>query len=73
MEHLTEIIIAVLSFAGTFMGTIFANNKWIYRIEQLEKKVENHNTVIERMAVVENTLRSHQAQIKEIKEEIHND
>ena len=38
------IIVAVLSLIGTLSGSIIAgivsNNKTIYRIEQLEKKVE---------------------------------
>ena len=48
-----EIIIAILSLAGTLLGSLFgilASNKLVvYRIEQLEKKVEKHNSVIERV------------------------
>lgn len=46
------IIVALLSLAGTLAGSYFANRKSValisYRIEQLEKKVEKHNSVIER-------------------------
>jgi len=46
------IIIALISLFGTLFGTfggiITANKLTIYRIEQLEKKVEKHNSVIER-------------------------
>ena len=46
------IIVAVISFAGTLCGVYFANRKSTaliaYRMEQLEKKVDKHNTVIER-------------------------
>jgi MFS superfamily sulfate permease-like transporter len=46
------IIVAVISFAGTLCGVYFANRKSTaliaYRMEQLEKKVDKHNTVVER-------------------------
>lgn len=46
------IIVALLSLLGTLIGSfsgILTANKLInYRIEQLEKKVEKHNKVIER-------------------------
>ena len=51
------IIVALLSLAGTLMGSLFgilaANKLVVYRIEQLEKKVEKHNNVIERVYVLE--------------------
>lgn len=47
------VIIAILSFMGTLIGSLFgilaANKLTNYRIEQLEKKVEKHNNVIERV------------------------
>lgn len=50
---MSEIIIAILSLVGTLVGSlcgILASNKLVvYRIEQLEKKVEKHNSVIERV------------------------
>ena len=54
MEKLTEqIIITAISFLGTAFGTlggiVAANKLTNYRIEQLEKKVEKHNQVIERV------------------------
>lgn len=49
----TEIIIGILSLLGTFIGTvtgIITSNKLIsYRIDQLEKKVEKHNSAIEKL------------------------
>ena len=44
----SEIIIAMLSLAGTFLGTFSGTKLMSYRIEQLEKKVEKHNSVVER-------------------------
>ena len=69
----STIIVAVLSLIGTLGGSIIAgivsNNKTLYRIEQLERKVEKHNSVVERMAIAENTLKSQQHQIDELKGE----
>lgn len=46
------IIVAVISLAGTLLGSLFgiltANRLSNYRIEQLEKKVSAHNQLIER-------------------------
>jgi hypothetical protein len=54
------IIVAILSLVGTFIGTlggILAANKLVaYRIDQLEKKVEKHNGVIERVFKLETRL-----------------
>ena len=55
-----NIIIAVLSFVGTLFGSlagIFATSKLSnYRIEQLEKKVDKHNNLIERTYNIEKRL-----------------
>ena len=70
----STIIVAIVSLIGTLSGSIIAgmvsNNKTLYRIEQLERRVEQHNKVVERMAVAENTIKSHQHQIDELKGEL---
>lgn len=47
-----NIIIALIAFAGTLAGSYFAQKKStalvVYRLEQLENKVDKHNSVIER-------------------------
>ena len=48
-----EILIAVLSFLGTCLGSWGGLKLMSYRIEQLEKKVEKHNSVIERVFKLE--------------------
>lgn len=52
-----EIIIAVLALIGTLGGAYLANRKSAalldYRLAQLEKKVDKHNTVIERTYALE--------------------
>lgn len=51
------VIVAILSLIGTlvgsFAGILTANKLSNYRIEQLEKKVEKHNSVIERVYKLE--------------------
>lgn len=49
-----EITVALLSAAGTLIGSlggILASNRLTnYRIAQLEKRVDKHNNLVERMA-----------------------
>lgn len=56
----TEIIVALLSLLGTAIGSLAgilaANKLVVYRIEQLEKKVEKHNSIIERTYKVEESV-----------------
>lgn len=56
----SEVIVAILSLIGTFIGSIggiLASQKLIsYRIKQLENKVEKHNTLIDRMYKVESRV-----------------
>ena len=51
------VIVAVLALigtlGGTFGGILTANKLTNYRIEQLEKKVEKHNGIIERVYALE--------------------
>lgn len=53
----TEIIVALIallgSAIGTFAGIVTSNRLTSYRIEQLEKKVDKHNTVVERTFLLE--------------------
>ena len=54
------IIVAAISLAGSLVGTFagtFSGIKLIsYRIEQLEKKVDKHNNLIERMFKAEESI-----------------
>ena len=69
-----DIIIALLSLVGTAMGTLAgiltANKMTIYRIEQLEKKVEKHNKVVERTIVLEEDMKTAVANIEELKKDV---
>ena len=52
-----EVTVAVVSLigtlAGTFAGILTSTKLTTYRIEQLEKKVEKHNKVVERVYTLE--------------------
>ena len=64
----TEIIVAIITLAGsalgTFAGILTSARLTTYRIEQLEKKVDKHNTVIERTYKLEEAQAVMQEQIK---------
>lgn len=53
------VTIAMLSMLGTVVGTfggiVTANKLTVYRIEQLEKKMDKHNNVIERVYHLEDS------------------
>ena len=71
---MNEIVVAVLSLIGTLIGTLAgimtSNRLTAYRIEQLEKKVNKHNNLIERMAIVEQSVKSAHHRIDELNEEV---
>ena len=64
----TEVIVALIaligSAIGTFGGIVTSTKLTTYRIEQLEKKVDKHNTVIERTFKLEEAQAVMQQQIK---------
>jgi hypothetical protein len=67
-----HIAIALLSFLGTCVGTLggilTANRLTNYRIAQLEKKVEQHNTVVERTYRLEGAVAELQHEIRDLKD-----
>lgn len=61
------IIVALISFAGTCIGSFAGINLIKYRIQQLEKKVEKHNSVVERTYRIEDDIKYIKEDIKELK------
>ena len=55
------IVVALISFAGTLLGTfggiITSSKLTTFRIEQLEKKVEKHNNFGARIPVIEEQVK----------------
>ena len=67
-----ETIIAALITAGfAFLGVYVSNRKQAalvaYRLEKQEEKVDKHNSVVERMFRLEETVKNLQDELKEIK------
>ena len=65
----TEVIVALIAFCGTCAGSYFANNKNQAVLDEkikdikddikvLSDRVDKHNNLIERMAVVEQKLKN---------------
>lgn len=64
-------MVAILSLCGTLIGSIAgiltANKLTNYRIEQLEKKVERHNSVMERTFKLEGRMDEAEHDIRDLK------
>lgn len=73
-SRVTEIIVAAIALIGTAVGSLggilAANRLTNYRIEQLEKKVDKHNSVIERIAVVEVRLSEQREELDRLHREM---
>lgn len=69
-----EVVVALIALLGSAIGTIggiFATNKMTaYRIEQLEKKVDKHNQVVERMYEAEKNISVISEEIKNVNHRI---
>lgn len=61
---LATVIVGVLSLLGTLVGSWGGMKLISYRIEQLEKKVEKHNSVIERTFKLEEKTELQEEKIK---------
>lgn len=66
------IIVALITLAGSALGTfagIAVNSKLTsYRIEQLEKKVDKHNSVIERTYKLEEREKALEDKVEHLEE-----
>lgn len=71
----TSIVVAILAFIGTLVGAYCSNNKTValvtYRLQALEKKVEQHNKVVERMFIAENDIKTMKKEIEKVEVEMH--
>ena len=65
-----EVSVALISLVGTALGTLggilVSNRLTVYRIEQLEKKMDKHNTLIERMYKLEERVCGIEENIKNL-------
>ena len=56
------------TLAGTFGGILVSNRLTTYRIEQLEKKVAAHNSLVERTFKLEGRMTEAEHDIRDLKE-----
>ena len=70
MDWIASIVVGVLAMVGTLGGAYFANRKSTaliaYRLNELEKKVDRHNTVIERTYGLEKRAEVFSQQLRDI-------
>lgn len=69
---MSDVIIASLiglagSAFGTIIGILASNKLTLYRIQQLEIKVDKHNNMIERTYVLEGQMAEVQHDIRDLK------
>lgn len=60
-------ITAVLGFLGTYLSNRKQTVLVAYRLEQLEKKVDKHNSLVERMYKVEGKVTELQHDMEDLK------
>lgn len=74
MEITEAIIVAIITFIGSLIGNFLSNNKnqalIAYRLEQLEKKVNLHNQVIERTYQLEKETSLLENDLNDLKKEL---
>lgn len=78
MNSNTDIIVSLITSLATLLGvvlTVYAGGKrtrdiLLYRIEQLERKQEQHNSLIERMYRAEDRLELHEEKFKVVNHRI---
>jgi len=66
------IIVSIISLAGTLLGSlcgVLASQRLTqHRLQELEKKVDKHNHLVERMAVAEKEIRVANHRIEDLEE-----
>ena len=67
---IVAIITGGLAFLGTLVSSMITNSKTLYRIEQLEKAQNKHNSLIERMYKVEKSIEVDEERLKYIEEDV---
>lgn len=64
------IIVAVIGLIGTLASVYFVNKKTttliLYRVDQLEQKVNKHNNLIDRMYKAESNIKLIQEEVEQL-------
>lgn len=70
----SEIIVAVIAFCGTALGTfggIMASSKLTnFRLQKLEEKVDRHNSIVERTYILEEKIKVANNRIKNLEQKV---
>ena len=64
MEFDANVIVSLLTLAGTILTVISGSNLTAYRIQKLEEKVQAHNNLIDRMYKVEQRIEVDENRLK---------
>ena len=64
------VIVAIISLLGTLLGSFGGTQLVKYRIEQLEKKVEKHNSIVERTYILEEKVKVANHRISDLEERV---
>ena len=75
MRPMSEVVlVGLLSLLGTLVGSLAgiltANKMTNFRLEQLEKKVEKHNQVVEKTAVLRRDVDTAYIRIDEVRDRV---
>ncbi len=69
--NVETIIVALITAGFAFLGVYMSNRKQAalvaYRLEKLEEKVDKHNSVVERMYRLEETVKNLQEEVKDMR------
>ena len=67
---IVALITGGMALTGTIISGMIMNSKTLYRIEQLEKAQNKHNSLIERMYKVEKSIEVDEERLKYIEEDV---
>ena len=70
MDHLSVVINAVSVIVGTVAGILASNKLTTYRIEQLEKKVDEYNDTVKKTLILEEQVKEVRGQVNTLQHRI---
>lgn len=67
MEVMLDLLPTLGTVVGSLLGVVASSKVWQYRIQQLEKQVEKHNSVMERTFKLEGRMNEVEHEIGDLK------
>lgn len=67
MEVMLDLLPTLGTVLGSLLGVVASSKVWQYRIQQLEKQVEKHNSVMERTFKLEGRMTEVEHEIGDLK------